>query len=59
MDSISTNARYVKVKAIEEVKAYQAPTDEDAAMVPGTDGIELAKEIRLRWPDIPVVWTTG
>jgi DNA-binding NtrC family response regulator len=25
----------------------------------GKDGVELAKEIRLKWPDLPVVLTSG
>jgi len=28
-------------------------------VMPGTNGIELAKEIRARWPDLPVVLTSG
>lgn len=28
-------------------------------VMPGTDGVELAKEIRLKWPDLPVVLTSG
>ena len=28
-------------------------------VMPGTSGVELAKEIRQRWPDLPVVLTSG
>ena len=28
-------------------------------VMPGTNGVELAKEIRLRWPDLPIVLTSG
>jgi len=28
-------------------------------VMPGVNGIELAKEIRARWPDLPVVLTSG
>jgi len=28
-------------------------------VMPGTNGVELAKEIRRRWPDLPVVLTSG
>ena len=33
INSVSTNARYVKVKGIEEVKGYEAPSAEDADRV--------------------------
>ncbi|MDR6860520.1 PAS domain S-box protein [Variovorax guangxiensis] len=28
-------------------------------VMPGTNGVELAKEIRLKWPDLPIVLTSG
>ena len=28
-------------------------------VMPGTNGVELAQEIRRRWPDLPVVLTSG
>ncbi|HBP4970288.1 TPA: DUF3560 domain-containing protein [Pseudomonas aeruginosa] len=54
--SVTTNARYVRVRGIEEVKDYRAPSDEDAAKVakakklpplcnyPGEGFIELTAE---------------
>ena len=28
-------------------------------VMPGTNGVDLAQEIRARWPDLPVVLTSG
>lgn len=33
INSVTTNARYVRVRGIEEIKDYRAPTEEDAAKV--------------------------
>jgi PAS domain S-box-containing protein len=46
------------------IAAIEAGPDEfdlvfSDVVMPGTNGIELAKEIRARWPDLPVVLTSG
>ena len=44
--------------ALEESAEQFAAIFSDVVM-PGKSGIELAKEIRARWPDLPVVLTSG
>jgi CheY-like chemotaxis protein len=46
---------------LETLEAQRAEFDvvfSDVVM-PGMNGIELAREIRRRWPDLPVVLTSG
>lgn len=62
INSVTTNARYVSVRGIEEIKDYRAPTEEDAAKVkkanklpplvnfPGEDFIEMTAEEYKRKP---------
>lgn len=62
INSVTTNARYVRVRGIEEIKDYRAPTEEDAAKVkkaaklpplvnfPGEGFIEMTAEEYKRKP---------
>lgn len=62
INSVTTNARYVRVRGIEEIKDYRAPTEEDAAKAkkaaklpplvnfPGEGFIEMTAEEYKRKP---------
>ena len=63
LDELGQEVRWAReaASAIEMIEA--APNMFDLVftdvVMPGTNGIELAKEIRRRWPDLPVVLTSG